>query len=317
MILMGVVAVTFLLIGMGAGGLDLSNFQESDVVATTYRSGDRNQKVAIIPVTGLIDNQQAAFFSRCVHRAIHDPNVYAVVLRVDSGGGMVSPSDEMWRDVKSLKDAGKYVVASYGSIAASGGYYMSAPAHEIYAQHTTITGSIGVMGGAWTFRGLLEEKLGIKPEVITATGSPDKDVANNLYRDWTEADRTSVRKLLNSMHERFTDIVIEGREGKLSEDEARALCTGKVFTAEEAKRVKLIDAIGYLDEAVDAAIAGAEITYDAKVEYYEQRVSLAQMLGAGVNQRGGASVQMDSETIQRLMAELSMPRLMYLYQPSR
>jgi protease-4 len=262
----------------------------------------------------MIDEAQAAFFDQCVDKAIHDGRVRAVVLRVDSGGGLVGPSDEMWRNVKRLKDHGLYVVASYGSVAASGGYYMSVAADEIFAQPTSITGSIGVMGSVWTFQGLLQDKLGITPETITATGSPEKDVANNLFRNWTDKDRTEIRRIIDAMYARFAEVVVAGRSDVLSEEEARALCTGKVFMADEAKQVKLIDEVGYLDDAVAAAAGGANLR-NPTVEQYDLKAGVMEMLTASANPTGGVGVELDSRAVRKLVTELGMPRMMYLYQP--
>ncbi len=312
----------FILGGVAFGCLALgfylglfTSLSQSGVATSVYRDGNRHQQIAIIPVTGLIDPMQAMFFHDAVEQAMDDPNVRAVVLRIDSGGGFVGPSDEMWRDVNRLRERGLYVVASYGSLAASGGYYVSAGADEIYAQPTSITGSIGVMSSAWTFQELMEEKLGIKPEIITATGSPDKDTANNIFRDWTDEDRAVMRDLIDAMHERFAQVVVQGRSGVLSEAEARALCTGKVYTADDARQVKLIDQVGYLDDAIAAAQRGAALSPDAKVIRYDMRGSLSEILGVKTTPPGRLSVKMDGEAARKLLIELATPRMMYLFRP--
>src|SRR5690349_9280142 len=123
--------------------------REDMVIHQNYRDGDGNT-IAIVPVIGGIDERQAEFVRTAVKSVLEDSSVRAVVLRVDSPGGGVTASDEIWYEVNRLKDAGLPVIASYGSVAASGGYYVSCGADHIMAEETCITGSIGVIAQVLT-----------------------------------------------------------------------------------------------------------------------------------------------------------------------
>ena len=187
------------------------------------------------------------------------------MLRVNSGGGGVSASDEMLRQLKEFKNEHPDVpvVASFGPVAASGGYYVAAAADEILAERTTITGSIGVLGQVLTFEGTLA-MLGVEPVVLTADGSPKKDIANNVFRDWNEQDRQALSNLLNHAYEVFVDVVYEGRtqalgQNALTRDQVRDIASGETYTAEQATKIKLIDGVGYLSDAIDAAATRANV----------------------------------------------------------
>ena len=224
-----------------------------------YIDGSAKHKIIIVEVTGTIDSSMAEYM-RQAFDYLDQNTPDAVVLRVDSGGGGVTPSDQIWHYFSEFKATHPSVpvVASFGAVAASGGYYVAAPADHIVCEQTGITGSIGVMAQAPTLGGLME-KVGVKWETMVAEGSPNKDTANNIYRDWTEADRAVFEKLLNHAHARFVEVVTEGRSGKLDETAVLALATGDIFTATEAEQNKLVDQVGYLDDAIVKAATLANI----------------------------------------------------------
>ena len=223
-----------------------------------YQAGDEAKRVVVLPIKGMIDEQSAGFVRRALDSLRNDPPE-AVILRVSSGGGGVSAADRIWHYLHAFRESSEIpIVASFGTVAASGGYYVAAPADRIVAERTAITGSIGVIAQALTVKGLLD-KLGIEPEVITSTESPEKDELNPM-RSWTEEDREKLRGVLDHAYERFVEVVVQGREQKMSEKEVRAAATGEIFTAEAAKERDLVDEIGYLADAIEAAkkLAGLE-----------------------------------------------------------
>ena len=184
-----------------------------------------------------------------VGRAQKD-NVDAVLLRVDSPGGGVTPSDRIDHDLQKLRDADIPVFASYGGISASGGMYVSARCERIMAEPTCVTGSIGVIASVITMEGLAE-KIGVEANSVVATRSPEKAVANDLGRNWDEKDYAKIRKILDAAYDRFRMLVEEGRSERLAEGvDFDDLCNGNVFTANEALELGLIDAIGYQEDAV-------------------------------------------------------------------
>jgi protease-4 len=304
-ILIGVV-----LVGL-AGFWASERGMEQHVLWSTYREGDADT-VAIIPIDGEIDAARAEFVRLCVKEVLDDSSVKAVVLRIVSGGGGVTASDESWHQIERLRQQGVPVVASYGAVAASGAYYLSCAADHITAEQTCITGSIGVMAQIMTFEGLLD-KVGVQPVTLVATTSPKKDVANDIFRTWNEEDREEIVGMLNSAHELFRTRVREGRSG-LPNDPLQfdALTNGSVFTAAEALSNKLIDGIGYLDDAIAQAeqLAGIPTGRATVIRSRERPVFLGALPFLEA-EAGARADLLDAERIRSLVNELRTVRLMY------
>lgn len=314
------VAVGCLVIGVYTG-LFTALTQGSSLVKTTYQEGTGEERVVIVPVEGIITSDTAYYMRTVVHDILRDETIKAVVLRVDSGGGSVSASDQIWDMIKRLKaERDIPVVASYGGYAASGGYYISAGSDYIYAEPTTITGSIGVIAQAFTMESLMIDKLGIKPEIITSSLATKKEVANNPFRAWTEEDRKAIRERIDPMHERFIDIVFEGRKNYLSRDQVLPLATGEVFSGTDAVEKKLVDEVGYIDEAIEKAIElGGFADASPPVMMYYVKPSLLDMVGVsqqtparGQVSRSLQNMNINGETIRTWMNELATPQMMYL-----
>ena len=205
-------------------------------------------------------------------RAEKDTAVKAIVLRIESPGGEIAPSQEILWEIEEVKEA-KPVVVSMGGTAASGGYYISTKADKIVALPTTMTGSIGVISQVMNVEGLLE-KLGI--EVETFKGGKYKDMYSG-FREMTPEEEEIMQGMIDEYYEQFIDVVAEGRG--LSRDEVRDLATGQIYTGTEAKELGLVDALGGLDTATELAmeLAGIEV---ARVEYYQPpRITLLSLLG--------------------------------------
>jgi protease-4 len=288
---------------------------------TTYRSGDGPRRIVILPIEGMIHDGTADFVREALDQLRRDGDKpAAIILRVDSPGGTVAASDRIWHDLSAFRDeTGIPLVASYGSLAASGGYYVSCMADTIFAEPTTITGSIGVIAEAFTFHGLLE-KVGVHPETITSTPAIRKDMMNPT-RPWTDADREFLRGLLDHSHERFVQKVFEGRQdNKMTLEEAQRLATGEVYTTTRAKELKLIDGEGYLDDAIDDAARLAGLTGKPTVTRMNPRQGVGIVVGlTGVNAPGpgagagvgNAELKLDAEALRKEAAELAAPRLEY------
>jgi protease-4 len=272
--------------------------------------------IAIIPVEGVIDEEQAAFVHAAVEHVLNDDAVRAVVLRVDSPGGGVTASDEIWYEVQRIKKAGLPVIASYGGVAASGGYYVSCGADRIVAEQTCITGSIGVIGQFFTVPELLN-KIGVQPVTLVASESPLKDVGNNPFRAWTPADQEKWLTVMNAAYDAFHSRVAAGRKSVITDPASLdAIADGSIYTAQQARDNGLIDAIGYLDDALaDAEKAAAIRVGSAHVVKLHRPPSF---FGGGLelHQQAakGAAFSLDADAVRNLVNELTSPRLMYLMQ---
>ena len=213
--------------------------------------GERGQvslagnRVALVEVTGLIIDAQPVI--RQIEEDLEDPSIRAIVIRVDSPGGVVGPSQEIHDAVVRAREQGKPVVVSMGAIAASGGYYLAAPADHIVANPGTLTGSIGVLLQLTEIEGLLK-KVGVHFEVIKA--GRHKDVGN-FARAMTDEERAILQGLLDDMYEQFVAAVADGRH--LDRDRVRELADGRVYSGRRAKELGLVDSLGGLDEAVRTA----------------------------------------------------------------
>lgn len=312
------VAIGCLVIGVYTG-LFAALSQGSGLVKATYQEGTGEDRVAVVPVTGIITADTSDYMRSVIHDVLRDETIKALVLRVDSGGGSVSASDQIWDMIKRLKaERNIPVVASYGGYAASGGYYISAGSDYIYAEPTTTTGSIGVIAQAFTMESLMVDKLGVKPEIITSSLATKKEVANNPFRAWTDEDRNALRDRIDPMHERFIDIVFEGRKKHLTRDQVLPLATGEVFSGPDAVEKKLVDEVGYLDEAITKAIElGSFSNPQPPVMIYQVRQSVMDMVGVSQKTTTGGQVlrslnEINAQTIRTWMNEFATPQMMYL-----
>ena len=175
-----------------------------------------------------------------------DEDVKAVVVRVDSPGGAVAPSQEIYSALRALRKK-KKVVASMGNLAASGGYYISAAADQIYASPGTLTGSIGVIFVHFNVRGLLEA---VKVEETTLKAGKYKDTLSP-FRPLNELDREEVQMISEDVYSQFIRDVAEGRG--LKEEEVRKLAEGRIYTGRRAKELKLVDEMGGFHDAIAKA----------------------------------------------------------------
>jgi protease-4 len=306
-------AVLFFGVALGMGIASLGSALEGYLLEHQYRSSG-SKTVAIIPVEGMINEEQAEFVRAAVDQVLSDHRVVAVVLRVDSGGGGVSASDQIWSEVQRLKKYNLPVVASFGGLAASGGYYIACGADAIVAEETCITGSIGVIAQVLTFEGMLE-KIGVEPVTLVAENSPEKDIANNIFRAWGEPDREKVRVILDAAYDVFRSRVAMGRAKTLSSAAALdAAANGSIFTASKALEAGLIDSIGYLDDAIADAERLAAIPVDSSnvIEIRRPMPILGSLLMGHHQTNASVADWLDADRVRALASELAMPRPMYL-----
>ncbi len=203
--------------------------------------------VGIIEVKGVIVDSSKILES--IKRFKENEHIKAIVLRVDSPGGGVAPSQEIYSEIKKAA-AEKPVIASFASVAASGGYYIAAGASKIIANPGTITGSIGVIMSYTNIKELLD-RIGIEPVVIKS--GEFKDVPSPVKK-LTEKERTYLERVSKDIHEQFIDAVCKGRN--IKKEDLVKIADGRIFSGEEAKSLGLIDDIGTFEDAIE--IAGKE-----------------------------------------------------------
>ncbi len=243
--------------------IDLSNpFAIFKLLATpTKHKSSDNPKIAVIYASGIITTGKSeegllggetigsTTMIEAIRQAEEDKTVKAIVLRVDSPGGSALASDLIWNELKRSK---KPVIASMSDVAASGGYYISMAAQKIYADPGTLTGSIGVVGGKLAIGGTLN-KIGIKTEVISRGAnsgilSPDKP--------FSETERKAMTALMKDIYDQFLDKALEGRKkaGRtMTREELVKLAGGRIWTGRQAKENGLIDELGTMGDAIEAA----------------------------------------------------------------
>ena len=202
-----------------------------------------------------------------------DDDIKAIVLRVDSPGGAVAPSQEIHDAIKRIK-ARKKVVVSMGGMAASGGYYISAPADRIFAEPGTLTGSIGVIFLHFNVRGLLEWA---KVEETTLKSGKYKDTLSP-FRPIQESDREEIQSISDDVYSQFVQAVAQGRG--MPEARVREIAEGRIYTGKRAKELKLVDELGGFDDAVAAAWGLAGQSGEPKVQYppRERELSLRDLV---------------------------------------
>lgn len=239
-------------------------------------SGEGRHKVAVVDLTGIILGETrttlfglsplASMVDRVqaqLDRAAEDGNVKAVVLRVNSPGGTVTASDVIYQAVRRFKEKKKVpVVASLIDFAASGGYYVAMASDEILAHPTTITGSIGVIVQNTNVSGLYD-KLGLSDQTVKS--GPYKDLGSSR-RVPTPQERAIVQSVVDGMFGRFLAVVQAGRP-RLPPERIRALADGRVYLADQALANGLVDGVGYMQDAVDAAKARAGLEEATVVLY--------------------------------------------------
>ncbi|MBN7811276.1 signal peptide peptidase SppA [Algoriphagus sp. H41] len=204
-------------------------------------------------------------FAKEIRKARKDENIKAIVLRVNSPGGSIIASDVIWREMTEAKKA-KPLIVSMGEVAASGGYYISAPADTIVAQPNTITGSIGIFGLWFNAQELLNDKLGITTDVVNTGELSD---FMNPTRDLTEVERTIIQSSIEEGYETFISRVAEGRG--MHPDSVKKVASGRVWTGSQAKERGLVDVLGGLNTAVEIAAAKLDAGDDYRVVYYPEQ----------------------------------------------
>lgn len=204
-------------------------------------------------------------FAEEIRKARKDENIKAIILRVNSPGGSILASEVIWREMVEAKKA-KPLYVSMGEVAASGGYYISAPADTIVAQPNTITGSIGIFGLWFNVEELLNDKLGVTTDVVSTGELSD---FMNPTRQITEVERMIVQTNVEEGYETFIKRVAEGR--KMNPDSVKAIASGRVWTGAQAKERGLVDVLGGLETTIEIAAGRIGAGDDYRVVYYPEQ----------------------------------------------
>ncbi|MBI4711900.1 MAG: signal peptide peptidase SppA [Planctomycetes bacterium] len=270
-------------------------------------------KVLVIPIKGVImstDSDASIWGVRhdpvesvvdALEKARADRLVKAIILDVNSPGGGITACHRIHTALKRFKQSRPEVpiISSMAEVSASGGYYVSTPAHRIIAQPTTITGSIGVIANFLNIEGLFH-KIGLKSEVIK---SADKKDIGSGTRPMTEEERKILQDLIDEMYQRFINVVVEGRNN-LTREKIIELADGRIYTGEQALKNGLVDELGDREDAFRIAKEKAGITSARLVEYQKQ-IGFWEIFGARNNYP-----LMD---IQKIIMEKDTPNFLYLW----
>ncbi|OEH86663.1 signal peptidase [Desulfuribacillus stibiiarsenatis] len=243
----------------------------NDWIENVYQDGG-NDRIALLEIDGeIVDVQQSLFptglynhdmFLRQLEQAFSDAAIKAVVLQVNSPGGGVYESDEIYNSIRKLKKQyNKPIVVYMSKMAASGGYFVSAPADYIIANRNTLTGSIGVILGNLNFKELME-RYGVKDQ--TFTSGPNKAIMSP-YQDLTEEQRVIMQSIIDDSYQYFVDIIVEGRN--MERSRVLEIADGRIYTGSQAKEIGLVDDLGQVEDAIAKASDLAGVVNPTVITY--------------------------------------------------
>jgi len=253
------------------------------------------KRVAIVDVHGVIQNSSDVV--RQLRKYAKDGSIPAVVVHIDSPGGGAAPSQEIYEEITKLRQKGKKVVASMGSVGASGGYYVACAADTIVVNPATLTGSIGVIF-KFPIAEELFKKIGVKFEVVKR--GEIKDVGS-IARSMTKRERESLQSVVDDTYEQFVEVVTESRQ--MERGKVLRLADGSIFTGRQAKELGLVDELGDLHDAIKIAgeMVGIE-GFPKTIKEKKRKISWFDLLTQKVN-----------DLLELDESEKLMPRLEYIF----
>ncbi len=293
-----------------------SDLSLEERIITRHR-GWVSDRIAVIDIAGVLMNGRemgllsegehaVSFVVEKLHKAAADKRVKAIVLRINSPGGTVTASDILYEEILAFKKrTGKPVVAYFQDVAASGAYYLACAADEIVAQRTCVTGSIGVIMQMVNLSGTMS-KLGITTDAITS--GPLKD-AGSPFRPMKDAERRLFQEMVDGFYARFVEVVDAGRP-KLSREEVTKLADGRVYIANKALEVGLIDRIGTIQAAVEIAKGRAGVEA-AHVVLYHRPMAWSPNIYARTPARNVPTVNIMNINLPNLWTR--QPSFMYIW----
>ena len=257
--------------------IGMNSYLNTSQIESTYEAEEEKNVALIIASGGIVDGSAGPGtiagddFIKLIRDAYEDESVKALVLRVDSGGGSAYASEVIADELEKFKESGRPVVASMGSVAASGGYYISAPADQIFAEEFTITGSIGVGAFIPTFERALDQ-IGIHED-----GYSTVDIITSVAQTLTEKDKKIFQSGTDNVYQKFISKVAENRNMTL--EAVDSIAQGKVWIGQKAFEIGLVDQIGTLDDAISKAAELAELEEDFGVKRINRENPFEAFLG--------------------------------------
>ena len=253
---------------------DELNFVSPNDLASSLEESVSGDHIAVVYAVGEIDGSSSMLssaeegidsekLSKTIHELMEDDDVKGMALRVNSPGGSAFGSEQIWKAVQDFKAAGKPVAVSMGDYAASGGYYISCNANRIFAERTTITGSIGIFGMIPSYKELVENKLGV--HMASVKTNENGDIAA-IGKDLTPAQLAALQNMVNHGYELFTQRCANGRH--VTQDSIKTIAEGRVWDAITAKQIGLVDEFGGIREAVAWVADKAKLGKDYKTQNY-------------------------------------------------
>lgn len=310
------------LLGLGCSFISISLIPPVEPLKETTVSGSGKDKILIIDISGIISEEGksslvglsgepdiVARIREELKLAAKDKHIKAIILRINSPGGTVTAADIIYHEIEQFKEkTGIKVIASIMDLGASGGYYVAVSADKIVAHPTTVTGSIGVIMLNLSFEGLLQ-KIGVKDTSIK-TGEY-KDMGSPL-KTMTEEERKIFQSVMNNLYERFLAVIAKNRK-ELTPEKIKSLADGRIYTAQQALELKLIDQIGYLDETIAQAKKDAGIE-DARVVIYHRPGTYKNNIYSQLSSSSFGAINLLNIDLKTFIRS-GTPSFMYLWTP--
>lgn len=303
----------------GCAYVNLSLLSEPGPLREKVVDGEGDARILLLDVTGVISEEKKRSmglrqetsmvddFREALRKAGKDRKIAGLVVRINSPGGTVTASDILRHEILEYKrKTGVRVVACMMDVAASGGYYVATAADEIVAHPTTITGSIGVIAMKFNVQGLLG-KIGVEAEAVK---SGDKKDLLSPFRPATEEETKIVQAVIDQLHGRFVDVIVEGRK-PLSRDVVLKLADGRIYTASQALERRLIDRVAYLDGAIEGLKSALNLKNASVIVYHRP----GSYKGSIYSEAGGNTtvVNLLPQDLESLLPQGM--RFMYLWAP--